>query len=374
MKTSHKTYILLAAMTLLLAVNNILQSQVAPESVAAPSSNSASAVNVQPTQQVAQQRYEVLQQKAHIQRKKADVERQLALQQTTLARQQANLAQYTAKSVNDKVFGLMGGQPLDTVMVIPAAETTVEKLAFATEDMNIMCRIFDKVLQGEGLTMTNQRRMFFPHNYSTKALYLEGYGPVFTIAVNFPLSPPAEIEQAPKEATGDELWRQMQTAIRQPYDSHAMSMDPFLGNVLGADAQTENVAYDERKIKKLKETVITTLKYIENIRNLQDDEYVTIAVKGLQPSAQKSGTKTGEYYETNHRNHIIMQIQGSDDVSYSILTLKAKKSDIHDFAMDKLSIKEFTAKVAIFSSYAIGFNQPGYFAPNQDLFAPTMSF
>ncbi len=87
------------------------------------------------------------------------------------------------------------------VLVIPSTEMKPEDIAAVMEDMSIMLRILDKSLGQQRLTAT-RTGVFFDRNTdpwsevfvgrssATQAIYLEGFGSLFLIGVDFPLSAP----------------------------------------------------------------------------------------------------------------------------------------------------------------------------------------
>lgn len=144
---------------------------------------------------------------------------------------------------------------------------------------------------------------------NTEGIYLEGFGALFLIKVNFPLSAPPETKSAqrqPKEAI-DSAWEQ---AKQDLYESGE------------ATKKVESISpdkYDMYKVDYLKEKLFTALKYAANIRKLEPDDTVVVTVKG-RPSAEGAA---------------------------NVLTLRTKKSDVDAYSQGDLDSDGFRQKVTI---------------------------
>jgi hypothetical protein len=245
------------------------------------------------------------------------------------------------------------------VLVIPSAEITTEEIATITEDMNIMSRIFDKNLQQAHIQI---RSMFFSSSdpfhgiflgrgkQSTQVMYLQGYGALFMMKVDFPLSPPPQVEQEQEQTQKDEdtdkVWTEMKQEISEPEESRK-----------NKNVRPKRV-YDAEKVDNLRTTLIKSLKHAANIRNLKPDEWVILTITG-------SGTSTGyksvtsipgrnEFVVVDHNNRT--QIVRSDligDIGLSlptVLVIRAKKSDIDSFAKGDLDHDQFQQNTQILTS------------------------
>ncbi|MHC4425484.1 MAG: hypothetical protein ACYSYV_05235 [Planctomycetota bacterium] len=201
------------------------------------------------------------------------------------------------------------------VLVIPTAEEIEpQDLVTIIEDVTVMCRIFDKKLAQSylipghfGYRSRNSNRIILTTGLSrdsgsTGAMYVQGYGSLFLTEVDFPLSPPPEAQKE-KEAEGedaDPLWAQTKQEIYAPDQTNRRKTD---------DSTEE---YDAEKVADLKRTLTSALKHAANVRGLKSDEWVNVTV-----------------------------------VSSTVLTIRAKKSDIDAFSEGKLDFEEFRQKVVI---------------------------
>ena len=214
----------------------------------------------------------------------------------------------------------------ETALVIPTTETIEKAPDFVettVKDLNIMCRIFDKELkvsdQFRGLydlamfsdsfeDLFNQRHFFGQESRRTKGIYLDGYGALFLIEVNFPLSAPPQAEEQEKqiEEGVDPVWIQAEQELYSPekLEKKEKETDP-------------TKEYTAEKIEDLKRKLVKTLKHTANMKSLKADESVIISVKGRHSAA--SPTK--------------------------VLIIRANKSDLDAFAKGELDFDKFVEKV-----------------------------
>lgn len=241
------------------------------------------------------------------------------------------------------------------VLVIPAAEMKIEDLAAITEDMNVMSRIFAKKLSQARLTTVRSGwsigidpLSFGRSSGAIEAIYLEGYGALFLMRVNALLAPPPEAleEKETEEEDTDPLWTQMRQEMYAPQEARRRR------------TERPEEKYDAEKVEGLKETLIKTLKHAANIRALKPDESVILTVTG---KASQSGQLVTRLYSNGHSRHIATEPGGAGSGSFSptVLTIRAKKSDIDAFAEGRLSFDQFTQKTLLLSYSYLGENVGG---------------
>jgi hypothetical protein len=178
-----------------------------------------------------------------------------------------------------------------------------------------------------------------------EAIYLEGYGALFLMKVNALLSPPpgALEEKETEEEDTDPLWTQMRQEMYAPQEARRRRT-----------ARPEE-KYDAEKVEGLKETLIKTLKHAANIRALKPDESVILTVTG---KASQSGQFVTRLYSSGLSRHIATEPGGAGSGSFSptVLTIRAKKSDIDAFANGTLSFDQFSQKTLLLSYSYLGEN------------------
>jgi hypothetical protein len=257
------------------------------------------------------------------------------------------------------------GQPGTTarsssnVLVIPNTDIKAEDVAAITQDMQVMSHIFQKIFTGprliEGVFM-DYGEFFGRGSRATQAIYLQGYGTLFLMEVNFPFSPttkPKEKAEDTKEA--DSVWQRAKQEIFSP-----------TRNVRGKVVDPEN-KYDAEKVEELKTRLIKALKHAANIRNIKSDEWIILTVigegggysGGVGSGVGGVGGYGGGYGGAVNvrRSHIsaagdrfatIGIVPGGTGVTSStVLTIRAKKSDVDAFAKGELDYDKFREKVQI---------------------------
>jgi hypothetical protein len=248
------------------------------------------------------------------------------------------------------------------VLVIPTTQIQPQNMVTLMEDMTVMCRIFDKKLAQSSLISETPVWVRLSSRYSMGdrsmgAMYIQGYGALFMINVDFPLSPPPETEEKKekdKEDT-DQVWEQMKQEIFSPQEAVRRA----------TDRQEEK--YDAEKVENLKATLMKALVHAANIRDLKTDESVILTVTGSDVSSNVDKIVMNKNNQvllhTKDRN--IVQILGSPSLSDlgisspTVLTIRVKKSYIDALAQNKIDFDEFEQKVQLISYPSLGLNISG---------------
>jgi hypothetical protein len=238
-------------------------------------------------------------------------------------------------------FNMPFGNQSRDVLVIPASEMGAEKIGEITEDMAVMSRILEKHLHEEN----EQSQMFF---YGTswlgrdsRNIFIEGYGALFLMKVDFPLlpAPEAPAEEVKKEEV-DPTWEQAKRELHSPsMTSTAVVIPnprPFGGE--------ETKKYDKEKVDRFKAELIKTLKYAANIRALKSDEFAVAVVT----CAGQTGSCSSVAVSTEGKTLVNLSGPGgTQGCSSGVLTIRAKKSDIDAYSKGELSFEQFSQKVGV---------------------------
>ena len=271
------------------------------------------------------------------------------------------------------------------VLVVPAAEVKAEDLAEIIEDMQIMSHILDerfketRRVQG---AFTDFGDFFGRDNRATEATYLQGYGVLFSMEVNFAFSPPPKPQgQETKQPTenADSTWQRAKQQVFSPGDSR------------GPGGSGSSEEYNSQMVEELKRDLITTLKHAANIRGVQIDEWIILTVigggrqaggvfgggsfmmggMGMSGGSSYGGTSaggrggySGGYGVASGSGGSGMAggmgggmmggmgggMGGPGEMGVSpatVLTIRSKKSDVDDFAKGVLDFEQFQEKVTI---------------------------
>ena len=300
---------------------------------------------------------------------------------TTVMNDQHNQDFRPAKTGPTAMLGRRGGRK---TLVVPADDINAEELSEIMEDMQIMSHILDdrfkQKRQVQGL-FTDFGDFFERNNRTTEATYLEGYGILFSMEVNFTFTPPTELVQDAGKIPEniDPTW---QNARRQVFRSGASQR-------FGISESTE--VQSHRMVEELRKDLIETLKHAANIRVLQPDEWIILTLigngrgfagmmmggmgmggmMGGMSGGFGGGSSSGGSGRMGSRGGMggmggmgggmmgggmvggmsmgggiggmAMGSMGSS--SATVLTIRAKKSDVDAFAKGELNIEQFQEKV-----------------------------
>jgi hypothetical protein len=261
-----------------------------------------------------------------------------------------------------------------TVLLIPSEQTTTEDLLTINEDMNVMSRIFEKNLEQDRIkTVTSsilisRRDIMMPllggDRSDIQSMYLQGFGALFMLKVDFPLSPSPDVQEEEKEIKkteqGDAVWDQVRQQMYEPEKVDRR----------GRTDRPES-KYDAEKVENLKTTLIKALKHAANIRCLKPDESVILTIVGRgEPTGVKIaaaraipgedqivivqkdgyGTKTQQVVQGNSLD--VLNDMGLS--SPTVLVIRSKKSDIDEFSKGDLDYNQFRQCVQLLTYPLLG--------------------
>lgn len=265
-----------------------------------------------------------------------------------------------------RAFGrhITGGKPL----VVRSSDMAPREQGNLEEDLTVMTHILDKSLAEKfpddqsGRVAMGISVSFVPGEAPMRSLYLDGYGALFFVRVNFPLvAPPLEKNVEKEKAPVDSTWEE---ARQEVYGQPASKM---------ADSFPE---YDAAKVSALQGALLDALKDASNIRNVRPDESITVCVIGGPAEGPKharvvastggggggfggggqvggsSGSADSDYglaTEKFERMIADFPAAGRDDAAgdRTTLTIRVKKADCEAFAKGKLTADEFRNKAVI---------------------------
>ena len=277
--------------------------------------------------------------------------------------EQVAVEPYSIPSARRRIMSTLVGGKSSNVLVIPNTDIKAEDVAAITQDMQVMSHIFDKIFQGprliEGVFM-DYGEFFGRGSRTTQAIYLQDYGTLFLLEVDFPFSPPPETtvkEEQPEEA--DSVWQQARQEI--------------FSQTVEVRLQPSEDKYDAEKVKELKSRLVKALKHTANIRSIKPEEWIILTVHGADQKA--GGIVTYELHTQGVSKPISSNARSGFEGGYgfgggagggagfggggiigpgqkasqgSVMTIRAKKSDVDDYANGKLSFEQFEEKVQIF--------------------------
>lgn len=285
---------------------------------------------------------------------------------------------------------------LGATLVIRSAEADSKAQANLQEDLAVMSRVLDKALaqkadEGGSRRVMGVNVLFAPGQNPLRSLYLDGYGALFFLNVNFPLlPPPAKAEPPKEESKTNSAWDE---ARREIYGQ------PSETQIITGTAGNPPQSYDEGRVVNLKDTLLEALKAATNIRELKPDDSVTVCLFGAGTTTTTARVRltaatAQSLYQTNTSSSwsalartgrgspqpvqapqpvaprqasppawgdlppadtfFVADRLGNPKSRGATMTLRVKKSDADAFAKDKLTLDEFRkrAKIAIYDSGA----------------------
>jgi hypothetical protein len=288
------------------------------------------------------------QKQVQLAQKAAQASQQAAELAATDARKQADMALLQARYGLGLAQAKVGTESIDGLLVL-TSQTKAEDLAMIIEDLSIMSRILDKKIdrtQPSRIALLGEYAGFdklFRGSYSTtqtQAMYVQGYAALFFMNVDFPLSPPPQVQIEKVKEGADQVWEQTK------WEMTASNKDLPLEYMHQRDATARQ--YDKDVVEQLKTNLVKTLKHAANMRNLKADESVILVVAGTRP-----GVVVAEEGAEPHRyKYVLSDPAKNGEAASSILTIRAKKADIDAYAAAKTDYDQFRQRTAILTSRA----------------------
>jgi hypothetical protein len=236
-------------------------------------------------------------------------------------------------------------------VVIQFGSKKPEAIAAMEDDLAVMTHIIDGALDRMGDDVPDEKmgiKLYYASGgKSVRALYLENFGPLFMVKVNFPVHAPAATEAKPAEEPDDTEWnRARRNVLGFPEDSR------WTGGSGG-------VPYEAQRVEALKKQLVAALKNASNMKGVKPEEYVTVTVFGSpaamdgvvirEQKGSSSRQATASRLEVVEGNKVT-QIESARASSHgTVLTLRLKKADIDAAGKDG---GDALAKKAIVNTYA----------------------
>jgi hypothetical protein len=257
------------------------------------------------------------------------------------------------------------------VLVIPVTDVNAADVDEITQDLQVMAHILDgKFTERRQIAgvFTDFGDFFGRDNRETEAIYLQDYGALFLMEVNFAFSsqqqPQLKETKQPQEQV-DSTWQQAQRELFSP------------ARPTGPRDIDSPEGYDAQMVEELKSELIRTLKHAANIRNLKTDEWVILNVTGTGQSRfigiagyGSFGGGMGGYGGSGGYSYSggyaggggSFGGSGGGGFSYgmggmggspmeftqsTVLTIRAKKSNIDAFAKGDIDFEQFQEKIKI---------------------------
>jgi hypothetical protein len=260
---------------------------------------------------------------------------------------------FNRESVNFEYNNLRINSAATKPLVIRSGAIDAQAAKLLEEDLTIMARILAKTLREAGVQDEKRVAMGIqletlgaPTRGVLQNFYLENYGAMFMLNVRFPLTQPPKkkAESTHSALTGSE-WEETR---RELFGADGLRSGAFrngLSSMRVWTSKTQPVEYDAERVEKLKEALWQSLKNATHIRGLKPEEFVTVTVLGPEPVHPQGGNY--QVRSSNRNPREVFAYAQALDGAESILTMRARKSDVDAFAKGSLAEKEFKDKVSI---------------------------
>jgi hypothetical protein len=230
--------------------------------------------------------------------------------------------------------GSKGGRSL----IIQSSDPDPKTYANIEEDLNVMYRILSKTRKQDDGGFRLESFIAGSSGSSVKSMYIEGYGAVFMLNVRFPLvaPQPAEEQPKPKENTSEE-WERAKRELSSR-NTIELDLERAWTHAMGPAGEE----YDAQKVEDLSVSVLESLKNATHIRTLKSDEFVTVAILGAESVPHRISVEN-EDDDGKPKRKTRIETMGAPR-GESTMTIRAKKSDIDEFAKGKLNLDAFRKK------------------------------
>lgn len=237
-----------------------------------------------------------------------------------------------------------GQQPL----IVRTGEGNTETAAKLREDLPVMNRILTKTVERETGRGGREHAMgivlsTLPGGRRPSSLYLEGYGALFLLNVDFPLIAPEVEEKEAEEKPTSSTWEE---ARRELYGQKRVE-----ARLNPPEAHAE---FDSKQVESVKNEILKALKNGANIRELKPEESITVVLVGTggrtsdQLVRSQATTRYSGSRRFNARRPEVFAFAGRrTDGGESTLTIRVKKADTAAFAEGAIDLQEFAKRASV---------------------------
>jgi hypothetical protein len=259
------------------------------------------------------------------------------------------------------------GHGPSAALVLPAAPGTLDAAAVAEirEDMAIMSRILEKAVRPEA--SIRARYVVSQYQYgasgadlttlpitatgvpSEQAVFLEGFGALFVIGVDFPLVERAGAEKQQAEEPNPSVWEQTRRELYGQGGTSGGGLTPWSpgtgGSGFGGTTPGQTPPrrdYDEKRVTDLRNAIVEAFRHAAYLRHLKPPEVVVLAV--VEDPALGGSAWVSSYYGAVAAFTRSQANAAGTDMGVSpqtVLTVRARKADIDAFAKGEMPVDNF---------------------------------
>lgn len=235
------------------------------------------------------------------------------------------------------------------------------------EDLAIMTRVFEKALgqvrEATSVSKLGIQMMLTGGAPSIRASYLEGFGALFMIKVNFPV---VEMSAAVEN----------KTAAAPSSDWEQAKRDLAGGGARSEYAIDSNPQYDPNLVSNLTKSLIKTLNNAAHIRQLKPDDFIAVTVFGSPASTalaqlRMTATRDNETKDSsaavagatpslhltakNNKGGGYFAFRTPTASQGTVLAFRVKRADVDAFAKGELTLEQFESRVSTHTYLGSGY-------------------
>lgn len=253
-------------------------------------------------------------------------------------------------------YGLRLPSPPGRVLVVSSGNMDARALGNMEEDLAVMSRVLKNAMRPESQEAGPRRHVMGIEVFTgqpanpLEGLYLDNYGALFMLNVDFPLAaPPVHTEEKAEQPQADSSWDEARRELYGQPNEGTTSVHAFR-------------EYSAEKVNQLKNSLLEALKSATNIRGLKPGDWITVCIFGSTsgpqpgPSVHVTHRSTGVVISSDENkpgpNTRLREIgEPAAGPSGSTLTIRVKKADVDAFAAGKLNLEEFRGRASL-STYS----------------------
>jgi hypothetical protein len=237
-------------------------------------------------------------------------------------------------------------------LIIRSGKVDPKTFSQLQEDLAIMSRIVEKSAadyRDDREEVAGIPILALNNGKAVRALYLEDYGILFTLTVNMPLQPEPRMEQVEEKPQAvNEEWNEARNELFGERRTHAVRAD-----------RAPRREFDQHQLDEFRDSLTEALRNAGNIRNLRENDWITIVVRGLGSALEVEapldllvrsgygGAFNAQPRETFSPNATISVSTQDRTPDGSTMVLRVKKGALDEFARTKGSPEEFRKKVTV---------------------------
>jgi hypothetical protein len=250
-------------------------------------------------------------------------------------------------------------------IIIQFSQSDPRSVDVLQEDLNVMSLLLQKRLEDAVGENSPTYRMGIPlllrsGKHGIDSLYIDGFGALFTMTVNFPLvAPPSIKAKETDDTTGSDEWDKARKELYGVRESEEAA-NPY---------GRSGLPYDAAQVGALKRALLEALKNVTNIRDLKPEEWIVASVFGAESPDTSPGLAGGSggggvgvggttgragrgASNVAQADARILEAMGvgmpeSRTGRGTVLTVRVRKSDADSLAKGKMSFEQFEQKATI---------------------------